>query len=77
MAYLKYTGSFLQIQILLIIVSCTVITVHLHFGNILKGGLPLDSNPSMEKMPKKSAHASKYPRLTDVYYNLEKQNAAS
>ena len=30
----------------------------------------------MPEMPKKSALASKYPRLTDIYHKLEKQNSA-
>ena len=31
---------------------------------------------SVPEMPKKSALASKYPRLTDIYHKLEKQNTA-
>ena len=41
----------------------------------VKGFVKAESEPVPE-MPKKSALASKYPRLMDIYHKLEKQNAA-
>ena len=41
----------------------------------IKSFVKAKSEPMLE-MPKKSALASKYPRLTDIYHKLEKQNTA-
>ena len=41
----------------------------------IKSFVKAKSEP-MPEMPKKSALASKYPRLTDIYHKLEKQNTA-
>ena len=41
----------------------------------IKSFVKAESDPVPE-MPKKSALASKYPRLTDIYHKLEKQNTA-
>ena len=41
----------------------------------VKSFVKVKSEPVLE-MPKKSALASKYPRLTDIYHKLEKQNTA-
>ena len=41
----------------------------------VKSFVKAESEPEPE-MPKKSALASKYPRLADIYHKLEKQNAA-
>ncbi len=41
----------------------------------VKSFVKVKSEPVAE-MPKKSALASKYPRLTDIYHKLEKQNTA-
>ena len=41
----------------------------------IKSFVKAESEPVPE-MPKKSALASKYPRLTDIYHKLEKQNTA-
>ena len=45
------------------------------FFCIIKSFVKAESVPVPE-MPKKSALASKYPRLMDIYHKLEKQNAA-